>query len=92
MNIFAGLQRYASRFEVKETRAFNAEEMAEVVSAKVVNSQYGKSICFHMYDGCQKYIPLSRDSVAQIGDVVDVKKAKILILERDGKSIARIEI
>ena len=36
MNIFAGLQKYATKFQVKETRVFNAEELADVVSAKVV--------------------------------------------------------
>ena len=93
MNIFAGLQKYATKFQVKEARVFNTEELAEVVSAKVVASQYGMSVCFFMTDGCQKYIPVSRDSVCQVGDVVDINKAKLLILEKDGSDdIPRIEI
>jgi hypothetical protein len=93
MNIFAGLQKYATKFQVKDSRMFNAEELADVVSAKVVASQYGMSVCFFMKDGCQKYIPVSRDSMCQVGDAVDIKKAKILILEKDGsKDIARVEI
>ena len=93
MNIFAGLQKYATKFQVKETRVFNAEELADVVSAKVVASQYGMSVCFFMHDGCQKYIPVSRDSVCQVGDVVDVNRAKILILEKDGSDdIVRVEL
>ena len=93
MNIFTGLQKYATKYQVKEARVFNAEELAEVVSAKVVASQYGMSVCFFMHDGCQKYIPVSRDSVCQVGDTVDIRKAKILILEKDGtEDIARVEI
>jgi hypothetical protein len=47
-----------------------------------------------MKDGCQKYIPLSRDSVASEGDVVDLKTAKLLKLKKDGtdETIDRVEI
>lgn len=93
MNIFAGLQKYATKFQVKDSRVFNQEELNEVVSAKVVASQYGMSVCFFMTDGCQKYIPVSRDSVVSVGDVVDVTKAKVLTLGKDGgDDIVRIEI
>ena len=92
MNIFAGLQKYATKFQVTGTRPFSPEEISEVRSAKVVASQYGLSICFFMAEGCQKYIPVSRDSIATVGDTVDLSKAKILTLEKDGDKINRIEI
>ena len=92
MNIFAGLQKYATKFQVENSRPFSPEELSEVRSAKVVASQYGMSICFHMVEGCQKYIPVSRDSIATIGDDVDLSKARILTLEKDGERISRIEI
>lgn len=93
MNIFAGLQKYATKYQVKDSRVFNSEELTEVISAKVVASQYGMSVCFYMKSGCQTYIPVSRDSVCQVGDIVDVNKAKILILEKEGsEDIARVEI
>lgn len=92
MNIFAGLQKYATRYEVKNIRDFNAEELAQISSAKVVASQYGMSVCFYMVEGGQTYVPVSRDSICQIGDAVDVTKAKILALEKDGDTINRIEI
>lgn len=93
MNIFAGLQKYATKFQVKDSRVFNAEELADVTSAKVVASQYGMSVCFFMKSGCQTYIPVSRDSVCQVGDVVDINKAKILILGKEGsEDIVRVEI
>ena len=92
MNIFAGLTRYATKYEVKSSRPFNDEELAEFTSAKVVQSQYGMSVCFFMASGGQTYIPVSRDSVCQVGDTVDPSKAKILFLEKDGETIQRIEL
>ena len=94
MNIFATLKSYANQFKVANTRDFTQEELNLVNDAKVVLSQYGMSVCFFMTDGCQKYIPLSRDSVACDGDKVDLKKAKILTLVKEGsdEKIDRIEI
>ena len=94
MNIFATLKSYANQFKVANTRDFTQEELNLVNDAKVVLSQYGMSVCFFMADGCQKYIPLSRDSVACDGDKVDLKKAKILTLVKEGsdEKIDRIEI
>jgi hypothetical protein len=89
------LKSYANSFKVIGTpRHFSQEEMNLVNNAKVVLSQYGLSVCFFMKDGCQKYIPLSRDSVASEGDVVDLSKAKILKLKKEGtdETIDRVEI
>lgn len=95
MNIFATLKSYANSFKpVGEPRHFSQEEIDLVNNAKVVLSQYGLSVCFFMVDGCQKYIPLSRDSVASEGDRVDLTKAKILTLKKEGtdEKIDRIEL
>ena len=92
MNIFAGLQKYAAQFTQVDSRNFTAEEISQCTSAKVVDSQYGQSVCFYMHSGCQHYIPVSRDSVVTTGTVVDLSKAKILTLERDGQTIHRVEI
>lgn len=93
MNIFAGLTKYATKYEVKNSRPLNQEELSGIVSAKVVASQYGLSCCFFMTSGCQQYIPLSRDSVAQVGDVVDVNTITVLQLEKEGGDpILRVEI
>ena len=93
MNIFAGLQKYATKYEVKNSRPLNDEELSGIVSAKVVASQYGLSCCFFMTSGCQQYIPLSRDSVANVGDSVDVKAITVLQLEKEGADpILRVEL
>lgn len=92
MNIFSSLQVYGSSWNVTNTRSFEAEEIAAVKSAQVVASEYGNSVCFFMKGGGQTYIPLSTQSSLEVGDTVDLSKAKILTLHRDGSGdITRIE-
>ena len=93
MNIFAGLQVYAGKWNVVGTRSFNDEEKAMISRAEVVASEYGNSVCFFMKTGGQTYIPLSNQSTLGIGDEVDLNKAKLLTLHRDGSAdITRIDI
>ena len=92
MNIFAGLQVYGGSWNVTNSRSFDAEEIAAVKSAQVVSSEYGKSVCFLMKSGGQTYIPLSNQSSLNVGDEVDLSKAKVLTLHRDGsEDINRID-
>jgi hypothetical protein len=94
MNIFETLKTYANQFKVVNRRNFSNEEIELVDNAKVVLSQYGMSVCFFMKGGCQHYIPVSRDSVVSEGDSVDLSRAEILTLKKDGsdETIDRIEI
>lgn len=92
MNVFSSLTKYADNWKVVGEREFNSEEIAAVKSASVVSSQYGSSVCFMMKSGGQTYIPLSRDSQLAVGDSVDLSKAKLLTLHRDGDSdIMRVQ-
>ena len=86
MNIFSQLQVYAGKWNLKASRSFEKEEIAAVNEAEVVSSQYGNSVCFHMVGGAQTFIPLSNDSELSVGDTVDLSKAKLLTLEKDGES------
>lgn len=92
MNIFAGLQVYGGSWNVVATRSFEPEEIAAVKKAEVVNSEYGKSVCFYMVGGGQTYIPLSNQSSLAVGDSIDLNKAKLLTLHRDGSdNITRVD-
>lgn len=92
MNIFSGLQVYGGSWNVVKSRSFDAEEIALISKAEVVASEYGNSVCFHMKSGGMTYIPLSRDSSLSIGDSVDIAKAKLLTLHRDGNDdIMRVD-
>ena len=90
--IFAGLQVYGGSWKVTASRNFEAEEIAAVRKAEVVSSEFGNSVCFFMHGGGQTYIPLSNQSSLAVGDTVDLTKAKILTLHRDGSDdITRID-
>ena len=91
-SIFSNLREYAGKWSVKERKAFSAEDKAEVVSATVVPSQYGSSVCFFMKSGGQKYIPLSNTSKAQVGQSINLDNAQIITLGKSGEEdIMRIE-
>lgn len=91
-NVINALTKYAGNWSVKETRKFTSEELAMVTSAKVVPSQYGKSVCMFLTDGHQVFIPLSNDATAASGDAVDLKEATLICLERAGEDdILRIK-
>ena len=93
MNIFSTLRTYAGKWSVKSSRAFSPEEVAAVSSAVVVPSQYGNSVCFMMVGGGQTYIPLANDATVGVGESIDLTKAKLLTLEKDGESdINRVSI
>lgn len=85
MNIFSSLRKYASKWEVVSKRPFTSEEQAAVVKATVVPSQYGNSVCFMMVGGGQTFIPLSQDSNLTVGEAVDLSKANLLQLSKDGE-------
>jgi len=92
MNIFNSLKTYAASWNVKETRGFSAEEIDAVKSAEVVASQYGTSCCFMMKAGGSKFIPMSRDASAAVGQSIDLTKAKLVVLSKDGEAdILRVE-
>jgi hypothetical protein len=93
MNIFSSLRVYAGKWAVTNSRDFSQDEIDAVDSATVVDSQYGSSVCFIMKGGGQTFIPLSTNSTLALGDDVDLSKAKLLTLHRDGDAdIYRVEI
>lgn len=93
MNIFSTLRIYAGKWSVKSSRAFTQKEIQAVESATVVPSQYGNSVCFMMVGGGQTYIPLANDATVGVGESIDLTKAKLLTLEKEGESdINRVSI
>lgn len=86
MNIFSALRVYAGKWNVKESRSFTSDEIAAVQSATVVDSQYGQSVCFLMVSGGQTYIPLDQNSSKATGDTIDLSKAELLTLSKQGEA------
>lgn len=93
MNIFSKLHVYITKWSVKETRNFTAEEISQISQAVVVQSQYGNSVQFTMVSGGLTYIPLDPNSNCAVGEVIDLTKAKLTTLEKSGEAdIYRVTI
>lgn len=93
MNIFSQLKVYAAKWQVSSKRSFTKEEIEVVKEAEVVPSEYGVSVMFTLVSGGTTYIPLSTNSTVGVGEKVDLKKATLLTLSREGSSdIIRVEI
>ena len=93
MSIFSNLRVYAGKWMLKSSRAFTQEEQDAVASATVVASQYGNSVCFMMKSGGQTYIPLDLSSSLGVGESVDLSKAELVTLCKDGEAdINRVKI
>ena len=93
MNIFSALRVYAGKWQEKSVESFKAEEIALVDKAEVVESQYGLSVCFFMKAGGQSYIPLDQNSSAAIGEQIDLTKAQVVTLCKQGENdIFRVRI
>ena len=86
MNIFSSLRVYAGKWSEKARRAFSSDEISAVQSATVVDSQYGQSVCFVMVSGGQTYIPLDQNSSKSTGDTVDLSKAELVTLSKEGEA------
>lgn len=85
MNIFTSLRIYAGKWSEKNVRDFSPEEVAAVQQARVVESQYGFSVCFLMKSGGQTYVPLDQNSTLGEGDIIDLAKAQLVTLQRPGE-------
>ena len=86
MNIFSNLRVYAGKWSVKETRNFTEEEILQVSQAVVVPSQYGNSVCFMMVSGGKTFIPLDQSSTLGVGETVDLSKAELMTLTKEGEA------
>ena len=93
MNIFASLRVYSGKWSVKETREFSTEEIEAITMAVVVPSQYGNSVQFIRKDGGISFIPLDQNANTGVGEIIDLRKAKLVTLEKQGEAdIYRVEI
>ena len=86
MNIFSALRVYAGKWSEKAVRAFTRDEVSAVEKATVVDSQYGQSVCFMMVGGGMSYIPLDQNSSKATGEEIDLTKAELVTLSKQGEA------
>jgi hypothetical protein len=92
MNIFEGLQ-VGRPWQVRNRRFLTPWEYLQVVSATVVQSQFGYSVEFLLKNGENNWVPLSIKCYADDieGTVIDPLDIEVLTLEQYGDTIYRIE-
>ena len=95
-NVFSdfGLTIYGNNpWQLVNSRSFSEAEINAIRSNTVVESQYGKSVCFFLKSGGQSYIPLSTQGAdVNVGDSIDMNTAKLVTLHREGSgNILRVE-
>jgi hypothetical protein len=93
MNVFSVLKIYAGKWNEADVREFTQEEIENVTMAVVVPSQYGDSVQMTLKGGGLCFIPLENTAVAAVGEIIDLSKAKLVTLSKDGeKDIYRVRI
>jgi hypothetical protein len=91
MNIFSCLT-VGHPWKVKGSRYLTWDEVYSVLYAEVVLGKFCKSVCFHLNTGVSSRIPLTTNSDACVGDIVDPTNVKVITLYKDDEEIIRIEV
>ena len=87
MSLFGSIRTYNGAWSLKGSEKLGESDVKEIASAKVVDSQFGKSVCFALVSGQSKYIGLSRDCESiEVGTELDVNSIEIQTLDRLGDS------
>jgi len=93
LNFFSDKKKYGGKWQVKNVRSFTPEEIDLVAKAVVVSSEFGNSCCFFMKNSDIHFTPMSNDSTLSVGEDVDLSKAQIVTLKKEGEhDIERIKL
>ena len=77
----------------KATHHFDEKEKSAVDRAEIRQGEFGLSVCFFMKQGGRGYIPLDNQSTASVGDMVNLDKCHVVILEnKEGHTIKRVHL
>ena len=92
MGLFTNIKTYATGWALKATNKISPADIAAVDRAVVVDSKFGKSVCFFLKAGGQAFRPVAQDSQLSVGQTVDLNAVEVLTLEKSGeKDIIRIK-
>jgi len=85
-NIFDKLPKFvAPKWEIKNERPFTQEEIDAIDTAIVVASNNGRSVQFTMKSGGMTFIPLDNSSNLNAGELIDITKATLITLGKQGE-------
>ena len=96
MGILKGLQIYKGKYTLTGTVKFDAEDLALISSATVVEStKFDGKLALALKDsvGNQRFLPVSEQSALEVGDTPNPEDIIILILSRPGDNdIYRVDV
>ena len=86
MEVLSLLKKYGNGFTVVEDGKMDPKDRQNIKSAEFVTSDYGFSVCLHLYHGGIVYIPLDKDCMLTTKDKPNLDKASVKALQQEGKS------
>lgn len=93
-NIFAGVTKYAGKWEVVSTNKLDDEDISLLKpTAKLVKSTWGKSFVFTTKANEQMFIPADTEVTLPVGSLVPITDIEIVELHKAGeKNIQRCRV
>lgn len=94
-SIFAGVPKYAGKWEVVSQEKLDAEDLAELEpTATIVKSTWGKSFVFvTKITHYQMFIPADEAVELPIGSKVPITDIEVVVLHKEGeKDIKRVRV
>ena len=88
------LDHYRGKWNLTESAKLTDADKASIRMAKVVNSDYGKSVCLFLSTGGYSYLPVSTNGrQPSVGEVINLDDITVETLSRDGdKDIYRAKL
>lgn len=86
MEVLSLLKRFGNGFIVVEDGKMDPKDRQKIKSAEFVTSEYGFSVCLHLYQGGMVYIPLDKYCTLTPNDKPNLDKACVKALKQEGKS------
>ena len=91
--LFNNKKESIGKWKCKAEVKMASEDKVMFSSAKVVSSEYGKSVCFFIKVGGEQYIPISNFDELNTGDNVNIDTLLFQIFEKENeKDILRIKV
>lgn len=76
---------YQGKWELINSEKMSQEDIDAVKTNKVIEGDYGKSVCLFLKNGRYQYIPVSTNGrQPSANEVLDLQKVTIETLHRDG--------
>ena len=93
INVFDTLEKFQTKWGVKDVREFTEEEKKCVLYCQVVSGNYSNAVQFTLFNGYNTYMQVKVGSKLAVGDVPDINDLRIYTLSKPGSNdILRVDL